>query len=154
LTGPIICGVDDSRSGRRAARAARRLSAELGAGLVFVRVLDPSAGPDEICTVAKRLERLSSQAGAHRGATWLVETGAPAERLATAAAERGGSMIVVGASDSPGVPGVATDVARLAPCPVLVVPRGAENRLGLSFDRRGSVAGGIARLGLGGLTAG
>ena len=82
MAGSIICGVDDSTSAKGAARVARALAAELGLGLVFVRVLDPDASEPKVNEITERLELLS--AGAEEldcGASWLVEAGHAADRL-------------------------------------------------------------------------
>jgi nucleotide-binding universal stress UspA family protein len=59
MPGPIICGVDDSKSAQRAARVARGLSAQLGLRLVFLRVLEADTRDDQINAVAERLEDLT-----------------------------------------------------------------------------------------------
>jgi nucleotide-binding universal stress UspA family protein len=62
VTGPIICGVDDSASAKGAARVARLLGTELGLSLVFVHVADVQAPEAEASAVALGLERLSADA--------------------------------------------------------------------------------------------
>ena len=158
MTGSIICGVDDSESAKGAARVARALAGELGAGLVFVRVVDPQAPDEKVTAVAQRLERLSAGAtDVDSGAGWLVEVGHPADRLVGAAKKTDASMIVVGSTGprSSLLGSISADVSRRAPCPVLVVPPGAgahADRLGAGDGARDdrSLAGGIGRFGLGG----
>jgi nucleotide-binding universal stress UspA family protein len=125
MGGPIICGVDDSESAKRAARVARALAGELGLGLTYVRVVDRNAPDAEVSAIAERLERLS--AGANDldcGAAWLVEAGHPADRLVAVAEAAEAELIVVGSTGrrSPLPRSISADVSRLAPCPVVVVP--------------------------------
>jgi nucleotide-binding universal stress UspA family protein len=159
MAGAIICGVDDSESAKGAARVARALSAQLGVPLVFVRVVDPGAADGKVSAMAERLERL--RAGASEfdcGAGWLVEAGHPADGLVAAAKGAGASMIVVGSTGprSPLLASVSADVSRRAPCPVVVVPPGADARVNGRVGERETngddrdFAGGIARFGVGG----
>ena len=162
MTGAIICGLDDSESAKGAARVARALSSALGRGVIFVRVVEPDAPEAKISTIAERLERLS--AGAHEldcGAAWSVDVGHhAADGLVAAAKEAGASLIVVGSTGprSSLLGSVSADVSRRAPCPVVVVPPGADVRVdggGDGSERDGNTAqhaDGIARFGLGGGT--
>jgi nucleotide-binding universal stress UspA family protein len=152
MTGSIICGVDSSASAKEAARVARVLAGRLGLGLVFVRAVEGSAADAEMSATAERLEGLSGCATeVDCGATWLVEAGHPADCLVDAASKRDAALIVVGSSPSR----TSADVWRSAPCPVVVVPLGAEASLNGTGDGRERVdedrdfAGGIARLGIG-----
>ena len=144
MGGGIICGIDDSAPAQGAARVARDLSSKLGARLVFVRVVAEGSPKEKIDAIAERLERLSDAAGeVDRGAHWLVDVGHPADRLVGAAAEFDAGMIVVGSHGprSSLLGSVSAEVSRRAPCPVVVVPPGAD---GLNSDR--GLAGGIVRL--------
>lgn len=147
MLGSIICGVDDSASAQGAARVARRLSSTLGLSLVFVRVVDSESADEEISAIAERLERLTSAAsGVDRGAQWVVDVGHPADRLVAAAADANASMIVVGSHGprSSLLGSISADVSKRAPCPVVVVPPGADDVLN---DGRG-FPGGIVRFDL------
>jgi nucleotide-binding universal stress UspA family protein len=150
VAGAIICGVDDSESAKGAARVARALSSKLGRALVFVRVVEPGSSDETLSVIVERLERLRTRASdVDPGAGWLVDVGHPADRLVAAAVEERASMIVLG---SPGprsslLGSISADVSRRAPCPVVVVPPGADDRV--AGGERG-YAGGIARFGLGG----
>ena len=159
MTGAIICGIDDSDSAKGAARVARALSSLLGRGVIFIRVVEPDAGEAKISAIAERLERLS--AGAPEvdcGAAWSVVAGRhAADELVAAAKEAGASMIVVGSTGprSSLLGSVSADVSRRAPCPVVVVPPGAQACVG---GRNGgservsntiAAARGIGRVGLG-----
>ena len=158
MVGSIICGVDESASAQGAARVARRLSRKLGLSLVFVRVVDDGRADEKIDAIAGRLGLLTRAASdVDCGAHWLVEVGHPADRLVAVAANTNASMIVVGShgSRSSLLGSVSADVSRRAPCPVVVVPPGADDRLNdeRRFPSRGNVhsdlgasdAGGIVR---------
>jgi len=152
MTGPIICGVDGSASARGAAHVARSLGDRLGLRLVFVGVVEDGAPEHAIEAVAGRLERLSSPTDmVHGDAGWLVGVGHPADRIVAAATAEQASLIVVGSTGprSSLLGSISAEVSRRAPCPVVVVPPGADAIVGgdRPFDDR--VAGGIARIGLG-----
>lgn len=157
MNGAIICGVDDSESAKGAARVARALSTELGLGVVFVRAIDHTAADADVAAISERLERLSAGVnGADSGAAWSVEVGHPADALVAAAKKVQAAMIVVGSTGprSSLLGSVSADVSRRAPCPVVVVPPGADRPVdGRAKDARsksnGDFAGGIARLGVG-----
>jgi nucleotide-binding universal stress UspA family protein len=163
MTGAIICGVDDSESAKGAARVARSLGNALGVGVIFVRVVDPDAPEAKVSAIAERLERLSAAArGTDYGAAWRVDAGHPADGLVAAAKKAGASMIVVGSTGphSSLLGSVSADVSRRAPCPVIVVPPGADASVSRGGDGSGrragetAFAGGIARFGLGSETRG
>lgn len=125
MTGSIICGVDDSEPAKGAARIARRLSSRLGLRLVFVRVVEPGTAEEQITAIAERLERLSGcTTEVDCGAGWLVDVGRPADRLVAAASDEEARLIVVGSTGprSSLLGSVSAEVARRAPCPVVVVP--------------------------------
>jgi nucleotide-binding universal stress UspA family protein len=151
MPGSIVCGVDGSESARGAARVARGLSSKLGLGLVFVRVLEDGPPAAPVDATARRLQHLANGAGwadrgADRGAGWIVEHGHPADRLVAVAEETEAALIVVGSHGprSSSLGSISLDVSKRAPCPVVVVPPGAET----SFESD-DVAGGILRFGLG-----
>ena len=167
MPGSIICGVDDSQSAKGAARVARALAGELGLELVFVRVLEEYAPEAEVNAITERLERLSADANdVDSGAGWAVEVGHPADRLAAVAKRRKAAMIVVGSTGprSSLLGSISADVSRRAPCPVVVVPPGGDEKVnGLANGRRTvhyntlhnggedrDFAGGIVRFSLGG----
>jgi nucleotide-binding universal stress UspA family protein len=156
VTGPIICGVDDSSAARGAIRVARSLGSELGLRLVLVHVVDVRAPEAEATEAAARLERLSaglSEAGCR--VSWCVEAGHPADGLIAAATRAEASLIVVGSSGprSSLLGSVSADISRRAGSPVVVVPPGAEaglrgrrnGDLRLAGDGRGEFGGWIAR---------
>jgi nucleotide-binding universal stress UspA family protein len=164
---PIICGVDDSESAKRAARVARALSSRLGLRVIFVRAIDRRAADTDVAAVAERLELLSASVnGADCGAAWSVEVGHPADALVAAAKKADATMIVVGSRGprSSLLGSISADVSRRAPCPVVIVPPDADGtadrpksavdspsriaRFGIGGSETG-FAGGIARFGLG-----
>jgi len=129
VAGLIICGVDDSESAKGAARVARRLSSELGLGLVFLRVVENGASRQEVSAIMERLERVSGALSkVDDGARWFVDEGHPAERLVSAAVAEKASMIVVGSTGprSSLLGSISAEVSKRAPCPVVVVPPGAD----------------------------
>jgi nucleotide-binding universal stress UspA family protein len=132
MSGTIICGVDDSKSARRAARVARGLGAELGLRLVFVRAIDAGSPAGEISAVTARLRHLTeSTTDVDSGAQWRVEAGHPADRLVAVAKDEQASLIVVGSTGprSSLLGSISADVSRRAPCPVVVVAPGADASL-------------------------
>jgi nucleotide-binding universal stress UspA family protein len=132
MASSIICGIDDSESAKGAARVARALAGELGLGLVFVSVLEPNAPDAHMTAITERLERLASGAtDVDCGAGWLVEAGHPADRLAAVARETDATLIVVGSSGTRSslLGSISADLSRRAPCPVVVVPPGADTRV-------------------------
>ena len=141
MAGSIICGIDDSESARRAARVARVLSSELGLGLIFVRVVEPETRNAGMSALAERLERLRAGAtDVDCGATWLVDAGHPADGLVAAATKARASLIVIGSTGprSSLLGSISADVSRRAPCPVVVVPPGADaNMNGHAIERGG-----------------
>jgi nucleotide-binding universal stress UspA family protein len=148
MPGSIICGVDESASAEGAVRVARGLSRELGLKLVFVHVIREESSPEKVEAAAEGLERFT-HADAVSSARWLVEIGHPADCLVAAAADAGASMIVVG-SHGPRASllgSISAEVSRRAPCPVVVVPPGAEGDL--NDGRAVTNAGGIVRFDLG-----
>jgi nucleotide-binding universal stress UspA family protein len=153
MAGPIICGVDDSESAKGAARVARGLSSKLGLALVFLFVVEHGAPEPKTSAIAERLERMSGgTTEADCGAGWLVDIGNPADRLVAAAEAEKASLIVVGSTGprSSLLGSISAEVSRRAPCPVVVVPPGADlsSANGRDDSSETHFSGGIARLGL------
>ena len=140
----VVCGVNESRGARHAARVAGALSEQLDLRLVLAHVVDGftgvdrTVGDDESVTVQARKggKRLLDQLAAEqrlRGADQRIEVGDPAERLAEIAAEERAALILVGAraqgrrwrptlrSD------LSRDLTRVTSCPFLVVPPGTDS---------------------------
>lgn len=153
MPGSIICGVDDSEAADGAVRVARGLSRKLGLELVFVRVTDEGTSPETFDAIAEGLDRLAhDDRDLDSSAAWLVEVGHPADRLVAAAADADASMIVVGSHGprSSLLGSISAEVSRRAPCPVVVVPPGADNGLNEDSLVAGVTnAGGIVRFDLG-----
>jgi nucleotide-binding universal stress UspA family protein len=127
--GSIICGIDGSESAKRATRVARGLCSKLGLRLVFVHVAQTGSSDEETGAIADRLHQLAeSCTEVDCGALWLVDLGDPADRLIAAAADEKASLIVVGAPEprSSLLGSVSAEITRRAPCPVVVVPAGAD----------------------------
>jgi nucleotide-binding universal stress UspA family protein len=140
----IVCGVDGSEQARHAASAALRLADRLGARLVLVHVtptrtvvpvdsfpmgVDPSTYPRSselaFSEAEAAFDSLSSDVTGAR-VEREVRLGEPAAVLAEVAADCGAELIVVGSRGrgawrSAVLGSVSSDVARLAPCPVLIV---------------------------------
>lgn len=157
MNGAIICGVDDSESAKGAARVARSLGSEFGVGVIFVRAIEDTAVDTDVTAIAERLERLSAGVnGADCGASWSVEVGHPADALVAAAKKAQATMIVVGSTGprSSLLGSISADVSRRAPCPVVVVPPGADATVDDRSNGGRSMspadfAGGIARFRVG-----
>ena len=129
MAGSIICGVDDSEHAKGALRTARALGAMLGRRLVLVHVVAPGSPEKEIDAIAERLRRLTeSKALAGNEALWLVDVGHPADRLVAAAEDEEASLVVLGSHGprSSLLGSISAEVSRRAPCPVVVVPPGAD----------------------------
>jgi nucleotide-binding universal stress UspA family protein len=141
MTCSVICGIDGSQSAEGALRVARAFAVTLGRRLVLVRVVEPGSPLEEIDAIAERFQRLTeSEALADTEALWLVDVGHPVDRLVAAAVDEVASLIVLGLGSHGGrwplLGSVSAEVSRRAPCPVVVVPPGAEN---VVVDSRGGV---------------
>jgi len=156
----IVCGVDDSESAKEAARVARALSARLGHRLVFVRVVETADPCQTVNALATRLQNLTKderEVECKSGS--LVDVGGPADQLVAAAADEKASFIVVGSSGpySSLLGDISAETSRRAPCPVVVVPRGSDERPTNGHRQRHKTndrntrdfAGGIVRFSLG-----
>ncbi len=117
VNGPVICGVEDAADEEGVAGVARELAERFGLPLLFVHVL-----------------RAVGEHGNAREATAPEEgelttaIGHPADRLVELAREKEASFLVVGnhGPRSSLLGSISADVARRAPCPVVVVPPTAE----------------------------
>ena len=130
----IVVGVDESETARRAADKAAALAAETNANLHLVTCVKPGAsvkvgvGSDTFVTdpnteAETLLTNLKSQLS-HDKFTSAVMSGDPAKALCDEAERIGADMIVVGNRrvQSMGrlLGSIATDVAKRAPCDVLI----------------------------------
>jgi nucleotide-binding universal stress UspA family protein len=124
--GPVVCGIGGGDLGPRVAAFAGGLASALATPLIAVRVERPLDPDGSQAAVLRGHARLT---GALRGAkgrsvTRTVKLGDPATALATVAEEMRAQMLVVGTDESATlVGGVCQEVAMLASCPVVVVPR-------------------------------
>ncbi|HEX7082789.1 MAG TPA: universal stress protein [Gaiellaceae bacterium] len=113
---PVICGVDGSGSARQAIEVARDMARRYDAPLLYVHVVEGPGGEERALETLRDADVASG--------TLLVERGHPADRLVALAAERDASLLVVGnhGPRSSLLGSISADVARRAPCPVVVVP--------------------------------
>jgi nucleotide-binding universal stress UspA family protein len=141
MNGPVVCGIDET-NGEAVAGAARGLAERYRLPLLYVRVLHEGGDADE----AARLLRAAAAPG---DAELAVEWGHPADRLVELAAEREAAFLVVGSRGprSPRLGSISTDVARNAPCPVMVVPPAATAGRAGGGGSEPAVAGGVLRFG-------
>ena len=144
----IVCGVDGSEQARHAASAALRLADRLGAQLTLVHVTPtrsmapvdsfpwasiPAPTRARPSSPSPRPRLRSTPCSSDVAAASVereVRLGEPAAVLAEVAADCGAEMIVVGSRGrgawrSAVLGSVSSDVARLAPCPVMIVPERA-----------------------------
>jgi nucleotide-binding universal stress UspA family protein len=155
----IICGVDGSEQARHAASAALRLANRLGARLTLVHVtptrsmapvdrfpygVDPGAfrRSTELAfsEAEDAFDSLSSEVAA-AGLEREVRLGEPAAVLAEVAADYDAELIIVGSRGrgtwrSAVLGSVSSDVTRLAPCPVMIVPERAVDSQRAQPERR------------------
>lgn len=138
MQGPVICGVDP-KAGDGVVEAARGLAERYALPLVYVHVLGEPDGGGETTMP-------SSAATVHDDEVLVIDGGHPADRLVAIAEERRASFLVVGnhGPRSSLLGSVSADVARRAPCPVLVVPPTAR-RAGGPVDLAGRSAAGAGR---------
>jgi nucleotide-binding universal stress UspA family protein len=142
----IIVAVDDSEPATFAVRAAAALAKDLGASLVLVHVISPTAqlGNDDayLATGLHDLSRgrardLLVNAAAAVPESVSVETalleGSPVAEIVRVARERGADYVVIGTHGRGRfgqliVGSVAAGVARSAPCPVVTVSHAPPQR--------------------------
>ncbi len=157
MAGGIVCGVDDSIGARRAVGVAVELAADLSEPLLLVHVTesDPSfpygdrAGRERrrhaawqkgkaAFAVLRRDECLPADAQER------IETGDPAMELAALAREERAAFVVVGSRGrgemaSALLGSVSESLERVAPCPLVVVPRRAPTARAGRTARRASI---------------
>ena len=143
MKGPVICGIDDSRTAEGAAHVARDLAHRYELPLVYAHVSDGHGRTDAV-------GRMLRQAAEADRADIALENGHPADRLVELAYTRRASFLVVGnhGARAPLLGSISADVARRAPCPVIVVPPTAEVRQERGTDDELEVDGGIVRFDL------
>ena len=136
---PIVCGLDNSYMARPTVVTAANVAARLGTPVVLMYIADPS---DPLTRRARTLgeardhaagavDRLVSPILSERGleAEVEVEIGEPSAALVETADRRDAQFLVIGSRGSGRGGGLLGNVSRRlvrqAPCPVIVVPRGA-----------------------------
>ncbi len=136
MRGPVICGIEDAGD-EHVAVAARGLAKQYDLRLLFVHVRDGSDGQEH----AAALLRTTGDDDL------AVEEGHAADRLVELARDEEASFLVVGnhGPRSSLLGSVSADVARRAPCPVLVVPPSAQAPPSMAASGSG-LRGGIVRL--------
>jgi nucleotide-binding universal stress UspA family protein len=136
--GPIVCGVTEPTGGA-VARLAALLSERLGLPLALVHVLAPpaavraSALPHAYVRLAadyrsgtRMLMSVAGELGLDESVETWIEIGPAAARLVAVAKAEHAEMIVLGRHDrgvleAALVGSVSAEVARRAPCPVMIV---------------------------------
>lgn len=143
MRGPVICGIDESRTAEGAVRVARDLAHRYELPLVYAHVWDGHWRTDAV-------RRLVSETAEADRADIAIERGHPADRLVELAYARQASFLVVGnhGARAPSLGSISADVSRRAPCPVIVVPPTAEVMQERSADDEPEVVGGIVRFDL------
>jgi nucleotide-binding universal stress UspA family protein len=124
--GPVVCGIGDGDVGTRVAAFAGGLASALATPLIAVRVEPPLDSDGSQPALLRGHARLTDALREAQGTaiTHTVKLGDPAMALATVAEELRAQMLVVGTNESATlVGGVCQEVAMLASCPVVVVPR-------------------------------
>lgn len=141
MNGPVICGIEDAR-GANVAGVARELAERYGVPLLYVHVLEAAGNAEE---AARRLREAAAPSG-----DVAIEEGHPADRLVEFAGKRDASFLVLGnhGPRSSLLGSVSADVARRAPCPVIIVPPAANPVDGGVPAADPVVEGGIVRFGL------
>lgn len=141
MSGPIVCGVDDSAGARNAAVAAVALSARCGLPLIFVHVTPGAlrlslwdrehkhALGESMSIDMELLERTIGRVAHGHDSIIRVAMGTAAERLSSFAASLGAEMVVVGsrrrrAFRARGLGSVSRSLIGLCERPVLVVSPG------------------------------
>ena len=143
MTGPVICGIDDSSETVGAANVARELARHYELPLLYVHVLDKHGSSDAA-------EQLFRDVAAQAPAELAIESGHPADSLVALAHERQASFLVVGnhGPRSSLLGSISADVSRRACCPVVVVPPSAEIARPHVAGSDPGVEGGIVRFDL------
>jgi nucleotide-binding universal stress UspA family protein len=137
----LLVPVDFSDSSAGALRHAVKLAAESGGSLVIVHVVPADygwlgIGRDESRDLDRSLQRRAADrlrafadehVGHHVAADLEVRIGHPAQQIATTASESRCNLIVMATHGLTGldrylIGSVADRVARLAPCPVFLIP--------------------------------
>lgn len=164
MSGPIVCGVDDSAGARNAAGAAVALSARSGLPLIFVHVTPGAlrlslwdrerkhALGESMSIGMELLERTIGRVPHGHDSIIRVAIGKPAERLSIFATSLGAGMVVVGSRRGrvfrdTRLGSVSRSLIGLGELPVLIVSPGAgipDTATQVEPGQRASVLCGIA----------
>lgn len=128
----VLCAVDDSQGAAAALRVAANLSDVLELRLVVVHVvedvaLSPPARREARAGGQRLVDRVLGENGVH-SAEWRVALGDPAREIAEIATYEAPTLVVIGSELSgrrwrpPLRSRLATELARISPAPVVVVP--------------------------------
>ncbi len=132
--GTIVCAVNETEGAAEALRTAAHLGRRLNMRLVAVHVVEdvpmsPAARREARAGGMRLMDRVLAEQGA-----WMtdrrVASGDPAEEIARIAGEERAELVVVGSKPNgrqarpPLRSRVATELARMSPVPVVVVPPG------------------------------
>jgi len=123
-TNRLLAATDFSPRSWEALRAAAALQRRRGAELIVMHVLDETASFDDVARTRQRLRWAITELGV--AAEPLAVTGTPAAAILRAADEQRADLVIVGGTGRSGLAGlllgsVAAGVARLSPCPALIV---------------------------------
>jgi len=137
--GPVLAATDFSDTSARAIRWAADLAHEIASPLLLVHVVEPiavapqwqpyieDADQARVADAGAQMEKLTKQFVGPVECEFLVESGRPADSIASIADQRRVGVIVMGLASSQGPLGsrpgsIAYRVLCLAKAPVLVVP--------------------------------
>ena len=137
--GPVLAATDFSDTSARALRWAADLAQEIASPLLLVHVVEPiavapqwqpyieDADQARVADARAQLEKLTKQFAGSVECESLVESGRPADSIASIAEQRRAAVIVMGLASSQGPLGsrpgsIAYRGLCLAKAPVLVVP--------------------------------
>jgi nucleotide-binding universal stress UspA family protein len=132
----IVCGVDGSGGGWRAASVAAGLARNLDLAAVLVharegRGASPLSGPRGLRharRTRKRVQAVADERWFPAGIEFRIRTGDAAQELVLVAEQEGAELVVVasgrrGRGSAVLLGGVASALMRRSPCPVVIVPR-------------------------------
>jgi nucleotide-binding universal stress UspA family protein len=124
----IVCGVDGSGGGWRAASVTAGLARALDLATVLVHSRE--GGRRHARRTRKRAEAIADESWFPAGIEFRVRTGEPAQELLLVAEQEAAELVVVtsgrrGHGSAVLLGGVASALMRRSPCPVVIVPRGS-----------------------------
>jgi nucleotide-binding universal stress UspA family protein len=146
----IVCGVDGTVPGLGAINVAGKLAEQLELPVVAVHVIEGRSDDGELDAARELLAEAIGGAHFAHGVQPVVEVGHPADRLLEAARSHDAALLVVGCNGARAstLGSISAQTSRRAPCPVVVVPPGSEERLDDRARHAMALDGGIVRFGL------